>query len=242
MVLGAMAQKKQNEKANVKGSESFVDSVPHFMYEKAELDTFLIFCARIPWNAERYGINCTVKMAFRVDSNRRITNADVLHSEIFLNSKVQFSDYNTVDTAKALYEKEAERLLMLTDGLWIPGNKEGEYTDHKVVIDINFNTEAYDKNNDWRYKFVKGGISNQVKQKYFYDYGVKKMNQKKLHAAILYFNEALRVNPGDLDALYNSGIAYKKTGNLNKACESWRKGGSLGDAEAQKLADKYCSQ
>jgi tetratricopeptide (TPR) repeat protein len=226
----AFAQKKKN-KPNVRGSEAFIDSIPHFIYEKAELDTYLVLCAKIPAEAEEHYVNASVLLSFRVDSLGKIVDLTAVDYEIRIPGNVSFASDTAARYLKNGYKTEALRLVRATDGLWVPGRRNGKYYNGKVIMEVHFLVD--------RIKAA-GKMANQHKMKYYYDYGVKEMNQGKYGTAILLFNEAISFNRNDKDAYYNLGVAYKKMGKTKESCAAWEKGASLGDTEQAGLVTKYC--
>ena len=238
-----LTQQTYAQYSNVRGCGAIIDSIPNFMYQKAELDTYLIFCARIPPLDELYGANSEVKLEFHVDSVGRMNNLSVLRARVYPNPNIDFSSDEHEKDAQKYYSDEAIRLVKASDGLWIPGKKNGAYVDNRVIIDVVFKTSAYDKNTERDNKglVLAKSLTSISKMKYYYDFGVKKMSQKKYGCAIMFFKEAIEFYPNDKDAWYNLGVAYKKFGRPDAACECWKAGTALNDPEATKLVQKYCN-
>lgn len=249
-------KKKERFPSNVMGSNNFIDSVPHFSFERAELDSFFLLTSRIPQEADLSGINGFVKLSFRVDSMNRINSIEVLDARAMINEDLyQWKSDSTAALSKNYYKGEAIRMLKCTDGLWVPATKYGRYYDSQVIADIHFKTDMYDKNA----KNVKaiqdnskigvhvnmvwqdGHPINRMKLQDNYNVGVRKMSQQKFPLAVIYFKEAVAFNSNDLDSYYNMGVAYKKMNRNQEACDCWTKGKELGDNGAMKLYYKYCN-
>ncbi len=62
--------------------------------------------------------------------------------------------------------------------------------------------------------------------------------QKKIEAIIDY-NQALRLEPNNVYALFNRGYAYLKYGNHNYARDDFERAASLGYAFASEMLDRY---
>jgi tetratricopeptide (TPR) repeat protein len=254
--LSAFAQRKNTRvKENVRGIENFVDSIPHFMFDKKELDTFFILTSRIPIEADMDGINGFVKLSFRVDSNNEINSIEVIDLNAIINQDLyRWRSDSSASSIRIFYKNEAIRMLKSTNRLWAHGVKSGKYCNSKVIMDFNFKTEAYETNQknveDMRrdarngahvnLKWACGAPVNYIKLKGNYDFGVRKMNLKEYELAILYFKEAIAYNSKDIDAYYNMGAAFMKLNKKNEACDSWKNGKENGDSEVQSLIDKFC--
>ncbi|WP_316788912.1 hypothetical protein [Pedobacter frigoris] len=65
-------------------------------------------------------------------------------------------------------------------------------------------------------------------------------NNGNYELALHYYNLALGSKPDDKEQLYKRGICKQKLGNLNGACEDWRKVKALGGEEANALLEKFC--
>ena len=73
-----------------------------------------------------------------------------------------------------------------------------------------------------------------------FDRGVMTMKRKNYEKAIILFQKCLAINPGDTDVYYNLAYCYQQKGNLELACETWKKLKDMGQKDAEKLYDKNC--
>ena len=248
--FSVFGQKNKSFNTTVRGINDKVDSLPCFIYEKVDLDTFLLNNQIIPLQEEVWGINVYVYLTFYVDSVGKPNQIKIFKVDVKINELTQLNNYDHADTMKVYYSKESARLIALTEGMWLVGPSNYK---NKLNIIIPFRTEAYyDKNRkalqpnhnvsgNIRYETVYQGDVKTSKNIYkYYDFGVEKLNQNKLVIAQRYFEQALKVKKDDIDALYNLGICFFKENKKNKACDNWILGWQLGDKGAQELLEKYC--
>jgi lipid-A-disaccharide synthase len=71
--------------------------------------------------------------------------------------------------------------------------------------------------------------------------GNSRLMQNKYQGAWDDYSAALLYNPNNADALYNSGFALKQLGNLDQACDNWKKAVKAGHKLAQQQVDKHCN-
>jgi tetratricopeptide (TPR) repeat protein len=236
--------------SNVRGVNLKSDSLPYFIYDKAELDTFLMNNQIIPKEEEIWGVNVRVYISFLVDTLGKPYDLKVPKVDIKINGQTRVVNENHLDTLTKYYSRESSRLIYLTDGMWI-SNKYN--TKKRLNLIIPFETEAYDEKNFAMLKPNKGTIRRPVYEQgsqgevktalniyKYYDFGVQKLNEDKILIAQKYFEQALKVKNDDVDALYNLGICFFKEKKKDKACDAWIKGWQLEDKGAQELLEKYC--
>lgn len=77
---------------------------------------------------------------------------------------------------------------------------------------------------------------------YFYKKGLDENSKNNFRGAIIYFNEALSLNPASNDAYYNRGYANIQLGYNDEACNDWHKAEELGHVAARKSIDKHCNE
>ena len=74
-----------------------------------------------------------------------------------------------------------------------------------------------------------------------FDYGVRLMQREKYEKAIEQFKKCLKINPLDIDALYNIAHCYQKTGNIELACEAWKELKNMGQKDGENLYNQNCN-
>ena len=238
-----IAQKKKAFVENVTDFNTKTDTLPFFVYQKEELDTFLTINKTMPVNAEMYGVKCEERLAFKVDRNKKIVNIRHEYTDIIIPQTIVMKNYSYYDTLKLYFQKESERVIKLTEGLWFSDSLR---SGREVRIKLNYISAAFkDLNNDGTYthanKSINLGAPNSlIAKRDLYNYGVKKFQAKKTVLAKVYFEEAVRFFPKDIDAHYNLASCYYKLKNTDKACEQWNICVDLGDASVQQEITKYC--
>jgi len=245
------AQKKSAFITNIKGSENSTDSLPHFLYTKAELDSFLLCNSIIPIEDESIGMSVHVYTSFFVDTLSNLLDINV--SNVDIKTTAMFVQKYSMDSVKVYYAKESKRLISLTKDLWVVNKTNSK---NRLNIIIPFISESYEqkrkdalKPSSYDYgKLIKYDLYNKnvrgAKKGYriinYYDLGVKKMNQNKLLLAKKYFEQAIQIKADDIDAYYNMGICYLKLNDNPHACKCWEMGQKLGDTGVLDLINKYC--
>lgn len=59
--------------------------------------------------------------------------------------------------------------------------------------------------------------------------------------ALYHYDKSLEANPNDVSNLYRRGICKQMLGNMEGACEDWKKIRQLGNNTANELLLKYCN-
>jgi tetratricopeptide (TPR) repeat protein len=247
-----MAQTSSFSYSNVRGVDSKTDSLPYFMYDKVDLDSFLLNNQIISPELEWWGINTHVYMTFNVDTLGKPYDLRILKIDVKVNDLTVAKSEYAVDSVKKYLRFESSRLIYLTEGMWIANSNN---FNNRLNIILSFRTEAYDDKNayglkarhnnrrpgDVVYDYSHQGEIKSVKKIYkYYDFGVQAMNKNKLLIAQRYFEQALKVKNDDVDALYNLGVCFFKEKKKDKACDTWIRGWQFGDKGAQELLEKYC--
>ena len=83
--------------------------------------------------------------------------------------------------------------------------------------------------------------SDVAKENNNFDYGVRLMQKEKYEKAIEQFKKCLKINPSDIDVLYNIANCYQKAGNIELACEAWKKLKSMGQKDGENLYNQNCN-
>lgn len=253
LAINTLGQKNKEFVTNIKGINNRVDSLPCFIYEKTELDTFLLNNQILLPQLEIWGVNVKISASFLVDTLAKPYGIVVSNVNVKINALTEMKDEKSAATIKEYYSKESARLIALTEGMWLANSSNYK---NKLNIILAFNTDAYDAKNQEALKIDhdhkpgdiykdtrKQGEAKSILNIYnYYDFGVKKLNQNKLLIAQKYFEQALKIKNDDIDALYNLGICFIKQKKRDQACESWNKGKQFGDKEVQGLLDRYCTK
>jgi tetratricopeptide (TPR) repeat protein len=237
------AQKKKVFIENVTDFTSKTDTLPFFVYQKEELDTLITLNKTMPVNAEIYGVKCEDRIVFSVDKNNKIGGIRHDFTDILIPQSIVMKDYSYYDSIKVYFQKESERVIRITEGLWFSDSlREGREVRIKINYvsaafkDLNRNGSSINSN-----KTVSLGVPNSLlAKKELYDYGVRKFQANKIVLAKVYFEEAIRFYPKDIDAHYNLASCYYKLKSADKACQHWQMCFQLGDKTVQEELIKYC--
>ncbi len=79
-----------------------------------------------------------------------------------------------------------------------------------------------------------------AKQNDNFNSGIRLMQKEKYEKAIEKFKKCLEINPLDTDVLYDIAYCYQKTGNIELACEDWKKLKESGEKDGEKLYNENC--
>ncbi|MBN8692589.1 MAG: tetratricopeptide repeat protein [Bacteroidetes bacterium] len=251
VVFVSFGQKKHVFNESVTDYYSKVDSLPFFLYEKAELDTFIALNRVIPVTAEIYGVKCEAHVGFKVDAKNNINSLKNYYTDIVFPKNVVMNDYKYYDSLKLFFEKETQRLIMATDGLWFSDSLKCKGEIKYKIFYISDGYNKLNKNADNAYFNTKGNTAPKnielgspaslLVKKDLYNYGVRKFSIKRTLLAKAYFVEAIKYYPKDIDAHYNLATCYLKLKDQQKACYHWNKCLELGDKEVQTEINKYCN-
>ena len=121
-------------------------------------------------------------------------------------------------------DKEAMRVVKLMNGHWKPGAR------NDTVVNVSYRLPI---------KFVLRNAGCQDAD-FFYDQGVKYSTENNYEKAIASFDSAIKLNPFDIDALYNSAVINIKLHDIKAACIYLNKISNLGKPDGDELLKKYC--
>jgi hypothetical protein len=240
---GVYGQKKKFVE-NVAGYYDKTDSLPFFMFERAELDTLMWMNAVMPRVEEKIGMECDVNVSFRVTSRKHVCHIRHEKVDIRVPRSFQFRDYQYHDTVKNYFIAETTRLLRLTNGLWY---SDTTLSNKEIRMQIRFRNEAYERlNKDATFSNAPANgtplgqpVSLQSKAD-LYNYGVQKFASRKTLLARVYFEEYVRYKPDEKDGHFSLGVCYHKLRNAEKACAEWKKCASLGDTAVKYYLTRHC--
>jgi tetratricopeptide (TPR) repeat protein len=179
-----------------------------------------------------------------IDKNLKIPeefkySGTVFHNAlmIFLITPDGYIDSNTirVSNLQSCDYRLAEEAMRITKLLcahrWEP-KRIGETRFKSVyMMGIGFSNNGELDFNKWE---SQPGIS------YYYNLGVSLLEEGKFKEAENMFTKAIYINPVDIDALYNRGVARFKQGNKAGACADWKKSSENGDKTSLNLYNSKC--
>ena len=235
-------QKSKDFVENITGVDTKVDSLPFFMFSKAEYDSLIFRTIVLPTEADMLGINSYMKMEFKVDINGNVKNVKVLDQNTQTNHSIEAVNSNVVFEMNKAFFEQAKLAIMETSGLWVLNSPSD--TTKCLYAKINMVSEQY-KVSDDRKNIPSKGLSvgapmSQVKIKELYNVGVSKMGVAKYKLATAYFLAAIHYTSTDIDAYYNLGVSYVKQNDFGNACKAFKAGRDHGDDGVGDLIKKYC--
>jgi tetratricopeptide (TPR) repeat protein len=102
------------------------------------------------------------------------------------------------------------------------------------IIYLNNNISIFDSSYEKKLENTKK--SNKLFQK-----GINAYSEKKYIKAAEYFSESYKMNPENLDALYNKAAAYHEAGDIENACKTWKELVDLGQTNGIELYKNNCN-
>ena len=91
-------------------------------------------------------------------------------------------------------------------------------------------------------KVYGGKLEDIRKSSEFFEKGIKAYQEKKYTKAIEYFTESYKIDPKNIDALYNKAAVYFESGNTENACIVWKEISELGQVNGIELYKNYCNK
>ncbi len=154
--------------------------------------------------------------------NKKIEGS--VHVKFTIDQNGKIKNPEAVKKVHPLLDKAAlEHIANMPD--WTAGKRDGIDYSSSSTIEIVFKTKTKTLNSDD-----------------YYNQGVALFQKGIIEEALVNFEKAYELNNKDLDALFNAGICKYKLGNINKACESWKKIQQIGSQIADIQISKYCSR
>lgn len=84
-------------------------------------------------------------------------------------------------------------------------------------------------------------FSDMRKYQELFDKGVEAYDKKNFTKAADYFSKAYKINPRNLDALYNQAAAYHESGDKENACKIWKELADFGQTNGIQLYKNNCN-
>jgi TonB family protein len=163
---------------------------------------------KYPLYAKQNRVYGTVHLQITIDTSGHIINSKVLKS----------LGYGC--------DKEALRIIQLTDGKWSSASHYGKKVNAQLTIPIKFIAKH-------------DGLNESAKARF--KTGVKQFQKGNYKGALSFFNSALQLSPNYIDALHYRGECFFILKQPEKACENWLKSYELGKSDDQKIAKtQYC--
>ncbi|MGD1846790.1 MAG: tetratricopeptide repeat protein [Salibacteraceae bacterium] len=193
---------------------------PEFIYGKQEMDRFFDEVSNSDQPKKPDDLQDSVRVQFLVSTQGRLTNItleDELRDEC-------------VD--------EIVRIVQVTEGLW-------EYDSTRLAPDTVFLTlplkvcwSCYNNKNERGQ--VRSVSQLRLSPKRYNELGLEKTREGKDKLAILYFDEAIRLDPTFVDAYFNRGVAKFNSDDTAGACADWLSGTYMGDPKSDLYQQQYC--
>jgi hypothetical protein len=200
---------------------SMVDELPTFRGGDSLLANYVSKNFNFPGRARESGVvGGSTSVSFIVTSEGKIKNVKVTRG----NTRAPSLDNEIVSVLEKMPD-------------WIPGKHNGKEVNVLYLLDVFI---AADKTvSIWDLSII-----NNMKAKAddAYNSGVKKSQEKDYKGAVTDFNETLKYNPKDIDALYNRGVMKLKLKDIEGACTDWNAIKELGKSDADELINKYCAK
>ena len=133
------------------------------------------------------------------------------------------------------------------------GDHYGAISDYTKVIEINSNDGDAFYNRGWNKSQIEdfyGAISDYLKAIEINPNDSQAFNniafikrKKEIndnYGSIFYATKALEIDPNSSNAYFNRGVAKKNIGDMNGACDDWRKASALGNEDTPNFVRNQC--
>jgi len=231
-----IAQDNTITKSNDSLIVSDADTIPKFPGGDSALTDFIskqisVFKPTIP----KEQLLCSVKLQFIVTDSGRLEKIKILQGS----------------TDPCGVGKDMIGIFELMPK-WIPASNNGKLVNFLFLVSFTFANNITTNETKYHhfdavnlYMFMNNiSMVNhcKVKDDFYYNSGVKKANVANYLGALEDFNEALRYNPLDKDALYNLAIMKLNLTDVSGACEDWHLLKESGVTDVDKYIEKYCNK
>ena len=186
---------------------------PEFIGGEVGLGNFLQNHIHYPAEAMEKGIIGTVYVVFVVDT---VGNVD------------------SVKVAKSInkyLDEESVRVVSMMSHKWKSGVQKGKRIRMNASVPVKYKMSEQDRAGHMHIFPVNTWCFNK---------GMEEMKKEDFENAVLFFNDALSIKHGDIDALYNRGLCKQKLGDQKGMCWDWNRIKQLGKSNADELLEKYC--
>lgn len=144
--------------------------------------------------------------------------------EVGISKTGQIDSIILLNKTHPLFEKEAKRVILLTNGNWNQLKENDSVLNYKVLLPIEFIRKCDNCKSNIDYLRA----------------GIKQFNKDNYIKAKELFSFALKNNPLDYDALYNRAVCYLRLNDLTSACKDLFNLKQFGRNEGDDLLKKIC--
>lgn len=74
-----------------------------------------------------------------------------------------------------------------------------------------------------------------------FEKGINAYSEKKYTKAAEFFSESFKIDPENIDALYNKAASYHEAGDKENACKTWKELVDLGQTNGIELYNNNCN-
>lgn len=162
-------------------------------------------------------IKTQITFSTQKDSTRIRTIKKVIDNSFEKWNLTEFSEYNSIELPFVIKSE-------ITKKYW--GIKILFFTQDLNELEIVFGGKAEDNR----------------KASEFFNKGIKAYKEKEYLKAIEYFTESYKIDPKNIDALYNKAAVFFESGDKDKACTVWEEISKLGQMNSKELHQNYCEE
>lgn len=169
-----------------------------------------------------------VNISFTVTSSGNLQNITILKNSFYL------------------LDIEAINVIRSTQGKWTPASVNGIPIDYYITHEFNFwfddlKCDQYAFDNSLAFYLAE----KRERLRLIYERGVGQLMVKNYKDALVDFTEIIEFNNMDTDALYNSGLCKLKLGDIEGACQDWKRSKKYSENNKDKeeingLLEEFC--
>lgn len=173
-----------------------------------------------------------------------IGNLKIYPKEKRVKTQITFStqkDSSRIRTIKKVIDSSFEKWNLTNfnefESIELPFVLKSEITKRYWGIKVIFFTNDLNE-----FEIVYGGkLEDMRKSSKLFEKGIKTYQEKKYLKAIEYFTESYKIDPKNIDALYNKAAIYFESGDKENACIVWKEISELGQINGKELYQNNCN-
>ncbi len=173
-----------------------------------------------------------------------ISNLKIYPKEKRVKTQITFStqkDSSRIRTIKKVIDSSFEKWNLTNfnefESIELPFVLKSEITKRYWGIKVIFFTNDLNE-----FEIVYGGkLEDMRKSSELFEKGIKTYQEKKYLKAIEYFTESYKIDPKNIDALYNKAAIYFESRDKKNACIVWKEISELGQINGKELYQNNCN-
>ncbi len=200
--IGVLGQNKSTELLEVKVTPPAFSGIENVLLNE-----------KIPATSN---FNNYVMQNFEAPDNNKAYTIGTLVVQFVVNPSGELTDFEIVNSVDRRIDQEFIRVIKSSEGMWYPGNNNGNAVAMTKEVALSFNSEETEINFD------------KIAQRSFIKGSKQLLLQNKPKRALKKFDQGIMVNPYDQSLYYMRGLCRYELGQIEDARQDWMRLKSLG--------------